>query len=406
MELVVITIVTISSWSLLFANLTGLNQDLYRENTDEVAQALLSAMQNPAASLKQWNIISIRSMDLDVENSFAKWYCTYGAARVSPEFFPFIDEKTQQRTWWGNAVDRCKNASDTWYKIWLVPNQWALIIYNAGGKFGSYGHVGKVLHYDAKIKKIIVRDMAWVARWMMSDRREDLTTANVECYIYNSRTTLPANDTSEIHTWTIINTWTVSPVLTWITSIIAPTPVVTPLPVVTHPTAPTTPPAVVTPVQPIETPVVQTPVIVEPTIPAIPVVIEPIVSTDISQSIINKELSLELDDALLSDIAQHFLTQNDLTITFTSKSPLKIGETAIVTLEIKDKKSGEKYAGLLPFAFSILSTSDILQPDISTIQLINNGFVDISILAQKSWTASIVITMDGTKIGEASFDVK
>ena len=153
---------------------------------------------------------------------------------------------------------------------------------------------------------------------------------------------------------------------------------------VTHPTAPTTPPAVVTPVQPIETPVVQTPVIVEPTIPAIPVVIEPIVSTDISQSIINKELSLELDDALLSDIAQHFLTQNDLTITFTSKSPLKIGETAIVTLEIKDKKSGEKYAGLLPFAFSILSTSDILQPDISTIQLINNGFVDISILAQKS----------------------
>jgi len=39
-----------------------------------------------------------------------------------------------------------------------------LIIYNAGGKFGSYGHVGKVLHYDAKIKKIIVRDMAWVAR--------------------------------------------------------------------------------------------------------------------------------------------------------------------------------------------------------------------------------------------------
>ncbi|MEI8008086.1 MAG: hypothetical protein WCI00_01180 [bacterium] len=25
----------------------------------------------------------------------------------------------------------------------------------------------------------------------MTDRREDLTTANVECYIYNSRTSVP-----------------------------------------------------------------------------------------------------------------------------------------------------------------------------------------------------------------------
>jgi hypothetical protein len=37
-----------------------------------VAQQLLNAMQNPASSLKQGNIISIWNMELDVENSFAK----------------------------------------------------------------------------------------------------------------------------------------------------------------------------------------------------------------------------------------------------------------------------------------------------------------------------------------------
>ena len=70
LELIVITMVTLISFG--FANLTGLNQDLYRNNDSDVAQHLLTAMQNPTASLKQGNIISIRSMDTDVENTFAK----------------------------------------------------------------------------------------------------------------------------------------------------------------------------------------------------------------------------------------------------------------------------------------------------------------------------------------------
>jgi phenylalanyl-tRNA synthetase alpha subunit len=56
-------------------------------------------MQNPTSSLKQGNIISVWTINMDIENTFAKGYCTYGAARFSPEFFPFIDPSTQQRTW-------------------------------------------------------------------------------------------------------------------------------------------------------------------------------------------------------------------------------------------------------------------------------------------------------------------
>ena len=157
LELIVVGIVTLSSFG--FTNITGLNQELYTNSATETAEHLLTAMQNPGASLKQGNIISIRSMDMDIENTFAKWYCTYGAARISPEFFPYIDTKTQQRTRWGNAVDRCKNAADTGYKIWTTPTQGAFIIYNAWWRFGNYGHVGKVMHYDKSLKKLIVR--AW-----------------------------------------------------------------------------------------------------------------------------------------------------------------------------------------------------------------------------------------------------
>ncbi len=374
LELLVVGIVTLSSFG--FTNLTGLSQDLYRENSADVAEALVDAMQHSADSLKQGNIISIWNMDLDVENTFAKWYCTYGAARISPEFFPYLDEKTQQRTRWGNAVDRCKNAADTGYKIWTTPAQWALIVYDAWGRFWAYGHVGKVLHYDKSLKKIIVRDMARVARGKMSDRREDLTTAQVKCYIYNKTTTATNPTVPTVQTWTTINTGTTIPVI--------PTTPTQPVVIPTEPTQPTTP---TVPVDPVVTPT-------EPTQPTIPT----------TQGTIDNDLSLKFER--LSDITEHFLTQNDITIHLTTKTPLKLGETAILTLEIKDKKTGKNYSWLLPFAFSIISSNDVLQPTVANIKLINEGSMDISILGQKTGTAAIVITMDGTKIGEFSLEVK
>lgn len=387
LELVVIITITLTSFG--FTNLTGLNQDLYRNSDAEVAEHLLSAMENPGISLKAGNIISIWSMDTTIENTFAKWYCTYGAARISPEFFPYVDTQTQQRTWWGNAVDRCKNASDTGYKIWTTPAQWALIVYNAGGKFGSYGHVGKVLHYDKSLKKIIVRDMARVARWSMSDRWEDLTTASVKCYIYNSKTTTPdTTETPEVNIGIVANTGTnTNNTTTQSSSTSTSSSTQT-----QEQNTPTTTPTV--PIEkPIETPVVTKPIVVTPTVPTV-----------ITQETINKNISLKFDN--LSDIAEHFMTQNDVTIKLISKSPLKIGEAATLTLEIKDKKTGENYSGLLPFAFTILSTNNALQPDISNLKIINNWSVDISIIGQKAWTTSIVITMDGTKVGEFSLTVK
>lgn len=381
LELIIISTITLTWFG--FTNLTGLSQDLYRANSSEVAQALLSAMENPGVSLKQWNIISIWNMDTTVENTFAKWYCTYWAARISPEFFPYIDENTQQRTWWGNAVDRCKNASDTWYKIWSIPSQWALVVYDAWGKFWSYGHVGKVLHYDASLKKIIVRDMARVARSTMSDRREDLTTAQVKCYIYNSKTTTTTTNTTIpvviTNTGTTTNTETTSTTNTNTATNISTSTSTTNTTIPSSNTSPTTPPN-----NNSTTTVVTTP--------------------SIQQDSIDKQISLHFEN--LSDIAEHFMTQNDVVVTLVSKSPLKLGEVATLTLEISNKKTGEKYSGLLPFSFTLLSTNDILESNISNIQMIKNGSVDITILAQSMWTATIVIYMDDKKIGETNFSVQ
>ncbi len=377
-ELIIVCMLTLTSLSL--ANLSWANEALYRDNETEVAEQLLTAMQNPVASLKKGNLISIWSLDMDIENTFAKWYCTYGAARVSPEFFPFVEEKVQQRTWWGNAVDRCENAAATWYKIWNIPVQWSLIVYNAWGRFGNYGHVGKVLHYDKTHKKIIVRDMAWVGRWLMSDRREDVTTANVKCYIYHSKNDTPEKDTPSVDTGAI-SSWNNTVVTTGTTTNN------------NHPAAETTTPPTLEETTPWtnnnsspsdedshaeETPIVE-------------------------QTLITKQLSLRFDEA--SDIVQHFVSQHTINISLVAWSPLTVGNTASLTMNITDKITGQKYEGILPFSFTVLSTNSALRPALSTIKLINNGSIDIPIVGQASWTATIIITMDEVKIGEFSLDV-
>ena len=185
--------------------------------------------------------------------------------------------------------------------------------------------------------------MARVGIGQMSDRREDLTTASVKCYIYNSRTNVPT-DPIIIPTVPVVDTGAI--------------------PTVIVPTVPTTP-TIETPTPPI----IPTTPIETPTIPTVPVVVPPTIPTPILQDSLHKTLALTFEN--LSDIATHFMTQYDLVATFVSKSPLKLGEVATLTLEIKDK-DGNLYSGLLPFSFTILSTNDSVQADISNIQMINN----------------------------------
>jgi hypothetical protein len=69
-----------------------------RENTAEVASYLAQAIEKPQNILTQGNLISVWKVPTTVYTSFTTGYCTYGAARISPEFFPYITSSLQQRT--------------------------------------------------------------------------------------------------------------------------------------------------------------------------------------------------------------------------------------------------------------------------------------------------------------------
>ena len=406
-ELLLVLMVGMSG--IMFANFTGSLEGLERANATEISTYLLDAIKHPENILKKGNLISIWKVDGSIENTFTKWYCTYGAARISPEFFPFIDETTQQRTRGGNAVNRCANAEATWYRIWNTPAQWALVVYNAGGRFGQYGHVGKVMHYDRWLNKIIVRDMAWVSTFTMSDRWDDLNTANVECYIYNVRDTVVGpvftGSLTAIATWTTqTQTWTNTNVQTPVVDDHSSAPDTTD----TNTNNQNTTPSVVTP-QPLNpqpsTPVIVTPPVIKPpVIVTPPVVVEPekpVISTPIS----DKDVTLNFDD-VADYLAIHYLGQRDMKAEISSKSTMQVGDEAILTITIKDKKTQENINGLLSIIFEFIASNDNISVDYSSIKLVNDGKIEIHIKALQAGKSSLIINFWDVKIWRVGFVIE
>ncbi|HCY21069.1 TPA: hypothetical protein DIC40_04415 [Patescibacteria group bacterium] len=46
------------------------------------------------------------------------------------------------------------------------------------------------MYYNKSKESLIIRDMNWIAKSIMSDRREDSKNENIKCYIYPGKTTV------------------------------------------------------------------------------------------------------------------------------------------------------------------------------------------------------------------------
>jgi surface antigen len=358
-----------------------------------VATNLISAEHQWKPWVNDSKIISMWMMDGSVDNSFYPWYCTYGAARISPEFFPFIEDKKQQRTWWGNAKDRCANAQATGYNIWSTPMEGALIVYSKIWNSSLFGHVGKVMYHNASKGTLIVRDMNRVSKFTMTDRREDATNSSIECYIYSKKPTpiLVTNDTPPVvitpsvspTTWTLIATNTNDPQV--IASIITPTTTNT------------------------NTIPVQTQNVASQQTTTIPT---PAISVE---QFTTKIINLDFDS--VSDLAKHFITQRNIEAKLGSfvslweremsagQRDLKVWETATLTLTIKDIDTQAGFEWLLNLPFELVASNDNIDTSYSLIQLIKEGKIDIAITAKNKWETTLIINFDGEKIGKINFSI-
>ncbi len=135
------------------------------------------------SSSKKSSIISQRAYTKKISNKFYPWYCTWYAAIISPEIFPYVDETTQDRPFGWDAKERCANAKEAWLSVWQKPAAWALIVYKSS-RVSSAWHVGKVISYYPDESKMIIRDMNYIAKFVVTERREYTDNSSISCYIY------------------------------------------------------------------------------------------------------------------------------------------------------------------------------------------------------------------------------
>ncbi len=148
------------------------------------ASSIVSSIINIPDALKKVGIISQWVYKKDIKNSFYPWYCTWYAAIKAPNIFPYTDDNQQERIFGWNAREWCGNAKKAWFRVGSKPAAGALIVYRRWGRLASAGHVGKVIKYESDEAKMIIEDMNRVAKFVVTQRREDTDNGNISCYIY------------------------------------------------------------------------------------------------------------------------------------------------------------------------------------------------------------------------------
>ncbi len=379
----------IGTFSLMYANYSNSYEHLHRTNTEEINKALISAINQEKPNTNEGKIISIREMDWNVNNTFAAWYCTYWAARISSEFFPYKNNWTEQeRTWWWNAVDRCENANKAWFEIWTTPSIWSLIVYKWNYSNRNLWHVGRVMYYNKDKKSLVVRDMNRLELYVMTDRRDSSDNNNIKCFIYNKKidsiwedntqnndkfniekTTIPTNNNQ-----TIINT-------------------------------------------DLNIPVVENKEINHNAANEEPIINNNEENIKNEQEKENNEfynnLNTEIKETFIitpnekfSDISNHFFEKNEVKITIKKKNILSINNIITLEITIINKETQEFYMWILPFIINTISQDNSLEWWLKTIQFIPEKENKIYFKAKKIWKTNLLLTIDDEEIKNIAIQIQ
>lgn len=119
-----------------------------------------------------------------ISNGFAAGYCTWYAAYVSPWMY----DENGQRLFGGNAKDWYKNAQNERAKAAGIkvsktnPGVWSIVVYSPLRSYA--GHVAVVKAYYPESGEMLVEDMNYVGKYIVTQRWDNVKNAKIIGYIY------------------------------------------------------------------------------------------------------------------------------------------------------------------------------------------------------------------------------
>ncbi len=141
-----------------------------------------SSATSAATSGKKSRIIKQWYHNPKVSNGFAVGYCTWYAAMQAPSIFKYTSDSKQERAFGGNAKNWYANAKAAGYSVGQTPRVGAIIVYSQ--LRSSAGHVGIVRAYYPDSGEMIVEDMNYAGKFIVTQRWESASRQGIVGYIY------------------------------------------------------------------------------------------------------------------------------------------------------------------------------------------------------------------------------
>ena len=128
--------------------------------------------------IKKW------TYNANINNGFYRGYCTWYVATQVPSIFRYTSETTQERPFGGDAVKWYSNAKAAWYTVSKTPRANSIVVYSR--LRSSAGHVWIVRQYpyNGDSSKMLVEDMNYAGKFVVTQRIETVNRAEIVGYIY------------------------------------------------------------------------------------------------------------------------------------------------------------------------------------------------------------------------------
>ena len=119
----------------------------------------------------------------NITNGFYRGYCTRYVATQMPALFPYDETGTKQtRTFGGNANQWYTNAQRAGFSVGKTPKTGAIIVYS--NLRSSAGHVGIVKAYYSDRGEMLIEDMNYEGKFIVTQRIESTSRKEIIGYIY------------------------------------------------------------------------------------------------------------------------------------------------------------------------------------------------------------------------------
>ena len=139
---------------------------------------------NVTTSTSSSKILKKRTYNANISNGFYRGYCTWYVATQVSSIFPYTSETTQSRPFGGDAIRWYDNAKAAGYTVSKTPRSNSIVVYSKLRSSAGHVWIVKQYPYNWDSSKMLVEDMNYAWKFVVTQRVESTSRAEIIGYIY------------------------------------------------------------------------------------------------------------------------------------------------------------------------------------------------------------------------------